>query len=91
MNQSYYEPYSLGQVLPAEKTFVVEVGYKEDRVLFTGDMALSGGLGLDDEEVFHSLLEERADMLREKNRILFLPGPQEARLFGFDARITVKK
>lgn len=88
---SYYEPYSLGQVLAAEKTFVVEVGYKEDRVLFTGDMALSGGLGLEDEEVFHGLLEERADMLRKKNRILFLPDPQEARVLGFDARITVKK
>ena len=77
--------------MSAEKTFVVEVGYKEDRVLLRGDMALSGGLGLNDEEVFHSLLEERAYMLREKNRILFLPYPQDACVLGFDARITVKK
>ncbi|MBR4592684.1 MAG: hypothetical protein IKO35_05695 [Elusimicrobiaceae bacterium] len=90
---SYYEPFSLGKTLAGEKTFVVEVGYERDRIVFEEEFNEIKSLkfSFDDEETIKQVLDELMEELRVKNRVLWLEDPQEARLFGFDARLTVKK
>ena len=87
---SYGKPYSLGDALAGEKTFVTEIGF--NGICWESDedvLRYMGGRDLDVDEVVEEI-NDLDNVLREANRVLRIEDPKESRAIGFDARITVE-
>ena len=88
---SYGKPYSLGDTLAGEKTFVTEIGF--NGICWESDedvLRYMGGRDLDVDEVVEEI-NDLDNVLREANRVLRIEDPKESRAIGFDARITVEE
>ena len=79
-NLGYGASYSLGDVLAGEKTFVVEVGHRGSRP--PSEKWKSATVGLEE-------LSPEVRRTIEREKVLWMEDPKEARVMGFDVRIAL--
>ena len=97
---NYDEPYSLGDFFAGEKTFVAAVEWMDWRKLnelSLSDEEITAAISQKypgdevDPDVIDREIQALQEEIAQKNRILRIEDPQEARVMGFDARIFVEK